>query len=70
MLTLCILVCILISAGLPIIYHREFIWSACLSSPTFAICLFNSSNEKHPTGLCVFGISSSCSLGFSASKSL
>ena len=38
--------------------------------PIFAICVFTSSNEKHSIGPSVVGNSSSCSLGFSALKSL
>ena len=38
--------------------------------PIFAMCFFTSSNERHSTGPSVVGNSSSCSLGFSALKSL
>ena len=55
------------------------IWTASIGSSSgpqafhfliFAICFFTSSNEKHSTGPSVVGNSSSCSLGFSALKSL
>ena len=54
-------------------------WTASIGSPSgpqafpfpiFAICFFTSSNEKHSTGPSVVGNSYSCSLGFSALKSL
>ena len=50
----------------------EFIWPQAFpfSIPIFAICFLTSSNEKHSTGPSVVVNSSSCSLGFSALKSL
>ena len=59
--------------------YSNMIWIATIGSssgpqdfpfPIFAICFFTSSNEKHSTGPSVVGNSSSCSLGFSALKSL
>ena len=59
--------------------YSNMIWIASIGSssgpqdfpfPIFAICFFISSNETHCTGLSVVGNSSSCSLGFSALKSL
>ena len=59
--------------------YSNMIWIASIGSssgphyfpfPIFAICFFTSSNEKHCTGPSVVGNSSSCSLGFSALKSL
>ena len=50
--------------------YREFIWPQAFPFPIFAICLFTSSNDQHSTGPSVVGNSSSCSLGFSALKSL
>ena len=61
-------------------FYSNMIWIASIGSssgpqdfpfPIFAICFFtSSSNEKHCTGPSVVGNSSSCSLGFSALKSL
>ena len=59
--------------------YSNMIWIASIGSssgpqafpfPIFAICFFTSSNVKHCTGPSAVGSSSSCSLGFSALKSL